>query len=230
MNFLWDIALRASQQGTKEEELFFCQAEAYSPFYEQAFPCLNETRVEGGEVELNLLFRFADIFQYLLAEDGDVYPEFRRYLIDAALHMILDTDLHHGVTRRDVYIRSLQKELEDGTFWREMAEDFQLIVPEKRSRVAALVLSQMQTGASSVIFRRALRVLFPDAVLYQLREEPGMLLLYLPAARSVRDERILAFAKDMFLPVCYRLRVFWKYHFGVVGVDASMKMDEIAIY
>ena len=65
MNFLWDIALRASQQGTKEEELFFCQAEAYSPFYEQAFPCLNETRVEGGEVELNLLFRFADIFQYL---------------------------------------------------------------------------------------------------------------------------------------------------------------------
>lgn len=104
MNFLWDIALKAQQQGKREEELLFCQAREYSPFYEQAFSYLNETKVEEAVIELNLLVRFAEIFQYILAEDNRQYPEFEKYLIDAALHMILHADIYHGVSKRDIYI------------------------------------------------------------------------------------------------------------------------------
>lgn len=230
MNFLWDIALRAQQQGKREEELFFCQAKEYSPFYEQAFSCLNETKVDSDEIELNLLLRFADIFQYILAEEGEAEPQFRKYLIDAALHLLLHTDLHHGVTRREIYIRKLMEELENGIYWREAAAEFQLIPFEKRDRIATLLLNQMQTGASVMNFRRALLVLFPDAVLYQIKADRKKLLLYLKDDRQKKDERMLEFIRDMFLPVSYHLRVFWKYHFGIIGVDAAMKIDEIAIY
>lgn len=230
LNFLWDIALRAQQQGKKEEELFFRQAEEYSPFYEQAFSCLNETKVDSTEIELNLLLRFADIFQSILTEEGDVYPQFRTYFIDAVLHMILYTDLHHGVTRREIYIRKLMEELESGIYWRRAAEEFAVIPFEKRNRIATLLLSQMQTGASVMNFRRALLVLFPDAVLYQIKADRKKLLLYLKEDRRKNDERMLLFIQDMFLPVSYHLRVFWKYHFGIIGVDETMKIDEIAIY
>ncbi len=230
MNFLWDIAIRAMQQGKKESELFFCQAKDYSPFYEQSFPCLNEKKVENNEVELNLLFRFAYIFQYILARQEEDMQDFRKYFVDAALHVILHTDLHHGLTRKEIFIRKLLEELESGIFWEKGAAEIQLIEPEKRSRIAALAYGQMQTGSSLMTFRKGLLILFPDAVLYQMRAERKKLLLYLECDKSQENERKLQFIQDMFLPVSYQLRVFWKYHFGIIGVDAAMKTDEIAIY
>ena len=230
MNFLWDIALKAQQQGKREEELLFCQAREYSPFYEQAFSCLNETKVEEAVIELNLLVRFAEIFQYILAEDNRQYPQFEKYLIDAALHMILHADIYHGVSKRDIYIRKLTQEIENGTYWKRAAEEFKLIPFEKRSRIATLVLNQIQTGASVMTFRRALLVMFPNAVLYQIKAERKKLLLYLKMDKNKTDERMLQLIEDMFLPVSYHLRVFWKYHFGIIGVDDTMKIDEIAIY
>ena len=230
MNFLWDIALKAQQQGKREEELLFCQAREYSPFYEQAFSYLNETKVEEAVIELNLLVRFTEIFQYILAEDNRQYPEFEKYLIDAALHMILHADIYHGVSKRDIYIRKLTQEIENGTYWKRAAEEFKLIPFEKRSRIATLVLNQIQTGASVMTFRRALLVLFPNAVLYQIKADRKKLLLYLKMDKNKTDERMLQLIEDMFLPVSYHLRVFWKYHFGIIGVDDTMKIDEIAIY
>lgn len=230
MNFLWDIALRAKQQGISEMELFFCQAKEYSPFYEQSFPCLNESRIHSGKIELNLLYRFADIFQEILAVDEEKNAEFQKYFIDAALHLILHTDLYHGLTKRDVYIHRLLEELEDGIFWRKAAEEFRVIPAVKRNRIATLVFNQIQTGSSLMTFQRALLVLFPDAVLYQIRAERKKLLLYLSEGKSENSERMLVFIQDMFLPISYDLKVFWKYHFGIVGVDDAMYIDEIALY
>ena len=230
LNFLWDIVLRAKQQGTSEMDLFFCQAKEYSPFYEQSFSCLNENRIRSNEIELNLLYRFADMFQEILAEDVEDISQFQRYFIDAALHLILHTDLYHGLTKRDVYIYRLLEELEDGTFWRRAEKEFAIIPNEKRSRIATLVFNQIQTGSSLMTFRRALLVLFPDAVLYQIRTERKKLLLYLSENKTENGERMLLFIQDMFLPISYDLRVFWKYHFGIVGVDEAMRIDEIALY
>ena len=113
MNFLWDIALRAQEQGKGEDELFFCQAREYSPFYEQAFSSLNETQVPEGRIELNLFVRFARIFQELLAWEEEP-SAFGEYLTDAALHALLYTDLRQGLSKRDIYIRKIRQELEQG--------------------------------------------------------------------------------------------------------------------
>ncbi len=230
MNFLWDIALKAQMQGRKEEELFFCQAEEYSPFYEQSFSCMNETQVQSGEIELNLLLRFAFIFQEILAQERKEHPQFERYLTDAALHMILYTDLRHGLSKRDIYIRKIRQELEEGIFWKDVAEEFKRLAMEKRNRLAALVLSQMQTGSSLAVFRRGLLVLFPHAVVYQIKNDRKKLLLYLKDNQTENNEKMLQLIQDMFLPIGYELRIFWKYHFGIIGVDDTMKIDEIAIY
>ena len=70
MNFTWDIVLNAKRHGTDESELFFRPAKDRSPWYEQAFPILNETRAEGPEIEYNPLYRFDAIF---LSLEGVVY-------------------------------------------------------------------------------------------------------------------------------------------------------------
>lgn len=230
MNFLWDIALRAQVQDRAEEDMFFCQAEEFSPFYEQAFSCLNETDLPEGKIELNLFIRFASIFQDILAREGEAPSAFGEYLTDAALHTLLYTDLRQGLSKRDIYIRKIRQELEQGIFWRDAAGVFREIPMAERNRLAALVLTQMRTGSSLMIFRRGVKVLFPDAVLYQIREERKKLLLYLSGSRSRQREERLCLVQDLFLPLNYELRAFWKYHFGIIGVDDAMHIDEIAIY
>lgn len=230
MNFLWDIVLRAQSCNRKEEELFFVQAEEYSPFYEQAFDYINENCVYTNEIELNLLYRFADIFQDILAEDGRELQEFKKYMIDVVLHILLYTDLRHGLSIREIYIRKLTEELSDGTFWREGAKVFRLISPQKQNRLATLVLSQMQTGSSLLIFRRAVLILFPAAILYQVKADRKKLLLYLQDKPEDYKKRMIQFAQDMFLPLSYNIRIFWEYHFGIIGVEGTMNIDELAIY
>ncbi len=235
MNFMWDMALRAYGQGKDEEDLFFAQAEEYSPFFEQSFPCINEQKVEGGVIGLNLLYRFADIFQEILAPEGmgldeGEYVQFRRYLTDTVLHTILYTDLRHGLTRRELYIHKILDELKDGTFWKGMTADFGLIERAKQGRFAALVLRQMETGSSLRIFCKGVLILYPDAMLYQIKKEPKKLLLYIRYPKTGTDEHRLQFVQDMFLPVGFELRVFWQYHFGVIGAEGTMKLDEMALY
>lgn len=229
MNFMWDIVLKAREGGKREQELFFAQAQEYSPFYEQSFSCLNEGDVDSNVIEINLLFRFADIFQDILSQslqellslEKEDFSEFRSYFIDAVLHTILFTDLRYGLTKRDIYIRKLTDELLNGTFWQEAAQEFRLISPHKQNRLATLVLTQMQTGSSLIIFRRSILVLYPDAMLYQIKADRKKLLLYLKEKETDMSKRVVQFVRDMFLPISYDLRVFWEYHFGIIGVEAT---------
>jgi len=36
--------------------------------------------------------------------------------------------------------------------------------------------------------------------------------------------------KKLFLPISYETEIFWKHHFGIIGVDESMKIGKTAIY
>ncbi|HBV82230.1 MAG: hypothetical protein OSJ73_14720 [Lachnospiraceae bacterium] len=235
MNFMWDIALRAFEQGWDEQDLIFMQAKEYSPFYEQSFPCINEKKVHSNEIELNLLYRFADIFQEILAPESlgleeQEYTQFSKYFIDAVLHAILYTDLRCGITKREIYIHKILEELQDGTFWKGTVYDFNIIDRQKQGRFAALVLSQMEIGSSLQNFRKGILILYPEAMLYQIKKEPKKLLLYIRCPKSDIEEHRLQFVQDMFLPIGFELRVFWQYHFGIIGAEGTMKLDEVALY
>ena len=230
MNFIWDIVLNAKSHGTEEEELFFRPAKESSPWYEQSFPILNEDRAEGPEIEYNPLYRFDALFHDLLREDLDESPEFQAQLFDAVSHLLVQTALHHGLSKREYYIRRLLKELEEGEYGPAVAQHIHSIAPEKRERLAALVLTQLQTGSNLLLFRRAVFVLFPNALLYQERTDLKRILLYVGAPKTEMLEQSVQLIETLFLPVCFRLRTFWSHHFGVVGVDAVMKLDQIEIY
>ena len=38
------------------------------------------------------------------------------------------------------------------------------------------------------------------------------------------------FLKEIFLPIGLELDLFWEYHFGVIGVEITMRIGEIAVF
>lgn len=230
MNFIWDIVLNAKRHGTDEPELFFQPAKECSPWYEQSFPVLNETKAEGPRIEYNPLYRFDAIFHDLLRDDLLDWPMVQDYLFDAASHLLVQVDLHHGLTRRAFYVRCLMRELEGGGFGPSVAGHIRTVDPDRRERLSSLALTQLQAGSSLLLFRKAVALLFPDALLYQERCEPKQLLLYLAEKKDERLEHHTRLVEELFLPISHRLRVFWEHHFGVIGVDATMHTGNIELY
>lgn len=230
MNYIWDIVLCAEKSGTDRNHLFFRQAEGGSPWYEQAFPILNQTEVEEDTIEINSLCRFDAIFQGILHPEMKVMPEFREYLFDLAIHFLCEVDLHRGLTRYEFYLRRLSQELSAGGYGSEAAGDYDALAAELQNKLCGLLLSQIKTGASLYLFRKAVLVICPDVMFYQLKQKREQLLLYLGRKKTKQYEHKVQFVINTFLPIDYKVRIFWEHHFGVQGVIDTMQLDEIEIF
>lgn len=230
MNFIWDIVLNAQKNGVSEQDLYFRPARECSPWYEQSFPALNESRAEGPEIFYNPLYRFDALFHSLLRDDFDESPEVQAHLFDAVSHFLVYTDLHHGLSKREYYTRRLLREMEEDGFGPSVSGYIREVEPEKRERLASLALTQFQTGSHLLLFRKATLVLLPDALLYQERPDPKRILLYVGQPRTDALEQGVRLIEALFLPIHFQLRVFWEHHFGVIGLDSVMKLDATEIY
>ena len=226
MNYIWEILLRAREGGVPDENLFFAQAKECSPWYEQSFPCLNESTVSGPVVEINSLYRFSSIFQELLHEMGD--SEYLRFLFDAGIHVLAAQETMMGLSKRDFYVQKLRCDLLAGEFGGPAAQAVQALSDDRQRGVASLLLMQYETGSSLLMFCKAMTYFHPDAMLYQLKAHPEQLLLYLGLAGA--DRQTVQLLEDLFLPLQYQVRIFWTKHFGVWDVDETLVLDEIEIY
>lgn len=226
MNYIWDILLRARDQGFSDADIFFVQAKDCSPWYEQSFSCLNESQVSNPIIEINTLYRFANIFQELLHEEART--ELRQYLLDVAVHILADRELLSGLNLQDFYVQKLMLEMRSGTLGEGLARMCSVFNYDEQRKLAALLLLQYQIGSTLSIFQKAVTQFYPDCLVYQVKNEPEVILLYLglPASEEPRVHAL----QELFLPVRYNLRVFWEPHFGVIGVDATMHTDYIEIY
>ncbi|GEM_PF-250528 len=236
MNFIWDIVLQAEAQGMDKVELLFRQAKEYSPYCEQAFPCINQDRLESTVVEINALYRFSHIFQELLHPDLLARPENRDLaqcvacFFDVVVHLLSEIDLKHGLTKREYFVRQLRADLLDGVYGREAAAAVAVMDRKLQFSLANELLTQLQTGTSLRVFRRAVRTAFTGSLLYQSNYNNKELLLYLGEKETKEKAQILKFLLELFLPFGFSARLFWEYHFGIIGVDAAMQPDAIALF
>jgi len=230
MNFIWDIVLGAEEQGIDKSDLFFCQAESCSPWYEQSFSSLNQKEITDKTIEINALCRFSAIFQGILHPEMKIMPEFRKYLFDLAMHLLCEIDLYQGITKQEFYVRRLSQEIVSGAFGKECARDYAPLPVPLKNQLSVLLLSQLRTGASLYMFRKAVLVICPEAMLYQLKEEREQLLLYLGRKKTKQYEHRVQFVTNTFLPIHYQIRIFWEHHFGVLEVDATMQLDVMEIF
>jgi len=230
MNYIWDIVLRAKEQGILKEELFFKSGKETSPWPEQSFPCINQKTIDSTEIEINPLVRFDHIFQRLLHVGLEGSEEFKEYLLDLSLHFLCDIDLYKGITKKEIYIHVIQSELAKGVYGDNIGEQFSLLSIQDKKAIATLLLTQIEIGISLSLFRKATNKLYENALLYQMKEEPNRILLYLGMAntpeRSAKTELLIS----LFSPIQYETRVFWDCHFGVLTTDETMRLGAIEIF
>ncbi len=231
MNYIWEIILESRKNGINESELFFKQPKEFSPYYEQSFSDIDTKSIyEGGEIEINGLYRFDSIISRLFAPDLEEYEELRNYLYDMAMHFLSSIDLYSGLSKQDIYSIRIRRSIERGEYGEFIAESFKSLDKDSKNMVVLELFKSMKLGSSVSRLRQVLKKLYKDIILYQLKEEPNFVLIYIGIKKNTYEEEKLKLVIELFLPIEYKVRAFWKDHFGVIGVDETMALDGIEIF
>ncbi len=230
MNYLWEILLQAKAQGIEEKDIHFSQAKSYSPYMELAEECLNTRRLEQPcYVELNPNYRFQKVFQELFHPEVADYPALRKGLFQLLIHQIGENDIRAGMTREEYYKKLLGRAFAEGDYGAEKKEAYLLFQGKDREMLLEELLTLYREGDSIELFRRVMTALIPRCIVYASNDMPYEILIYVGAGRTEKLEKKVQFVIGQFLNIRYRPELYYEYHFGIIGMEETMQVGEIAI-
>lgn len=229
MNYIWDYVIAAKQQGIEKEEITFLPAEDYSPYMELSPELLNSSHV-SKEVEVNPYYRFYDMFKDLFHPDAVVDEEFRNVLFDIVIHLLAEIDLMQGMNKREYYTRFVLKDLERGVLGKNIQQSLSLFTEEEKEIIALNILRLYETNKELYLFIDTIKKIFKNSIIYVKSEEKEELLLYVGVKKTQISQQKLQLIQEIFLPIHFHVKLFWNYHFGMIDVDETMKINKIALY
>lgn len=230
MNCIWEIVLKAREDGYQEEDLKFINAKIPSPYTESSFELLNTSEIESGEIEVNPLYRFAGQLGALFLPEAEGYEEVRAAFLDVLMHYIAVWDLRSGCDKKELSALCILREIEEGVYYGFVRETLLSCPPAKAKRILFYLLDLYSCKDYITAFKRALKELFPGANMYLSNENNRKVILFAGTEESVEDKKRMDMLCSLFLPLSYQVDIFWKDHFGVIGVDESMRVGSLAMY
>jgi len=230
MNYLWEVLLGARQQGIDESGIRFTVGKEYSAYMEVSDPFLNQERLETGQVvEVNPYYRFYDIFKGLYQPEMQEYANLRESLTNLIFHQLAENDAVSGMTREEYYKKLLYRDLMDGAYGRAAKEAAEILDRDEREIVLSGLLRQYQTGSSLDIFKDMMESLIPENIVYHSNESFHEIFVYVGGKKNKKTETKMNFLLQMFIELPYHVDIYYEHHFGILGVEATMRIDEITL-
>jgi hypothetical protein len=230
MNCVWEVVLKAKKSGYGLEELIFINSQSPSPYTESSFDFLNSDTVDDREIEINPLYRFATQLGEIFLPDVVGYENVRAMFLDVMFHYVAVWDLRSGGDKKELRAMYILNEIQEGRFLKSIRETLLDLEINKAKRIIFCLLDLYKCKDYITIFRKALKELYPKANLYIHSENLRKLILFTGVDKTKKDMERIEMLKELFLPISYETDIFWKYHFGIVGVKESMKIGKMALY
>ncbi len=235
MRYLWEALLAAEAERIPEENLRFIHAPLGSGYMELSLPCLNQTWLEDGgqredvSIGVNTYYRFYDIFHDVFPPDSIDFPALRESLTNLSLHMLAQNDIRRGMTKEDYHKRLLTKEIMEGGFGETARRVFLDMSRKDQEMLLGGWLNSFRVGSTLSVFLDMILSLVADSIVYHSNEYPDEVLIYTGLRKERKLEQRIRFLIDTFLDIRYRVEIFYEHHFGIIGVEETMRIDEIAI-
>lgn len=190
---------------------------------------LNSTKANKS-VEVNPYYRFYEIFKDLFHPEVIIDEQFRNVFFDLVMHLLADIDLMQGMNKREYYIRFVLKEIEQGAFGKNIQHAFPLFTRDEKEIIALNILRLYQTNEALYLFIDTMKKVFRNSIVYVKSEEQEELLVYVGVKKTEKTEQKVKLIKRIFLPIQFQVKLFWTYHFGIIDVEETMKINQIALY
>lgn len=219
MRFVWELFLQPGH-----EQIQIRQDEIVSPYYEMK-PFSKE---ENGELMMNVMYRYEDIFAPLLTEEC-VSLSLEKWMLNVLVHYLGSLDTKSGITVDEYLRRQCIYEMCQGNMGDQIRELTERVSQEVLYKIAVYYIRISKTEATITQFSNALIDIMGTGVLYRDKEENDRFYYYVGRKENYQDAAIIELVKRMLMPLGIRLRIFWEHHFGICGENMTMVENEIEI-
>lgn len=227
MNYIWDILLKADKENIPREDITFLHAKTCSPYMEISFNELNSNSLpENKIIEVNECYRFYEIFKELFNINIEESQELREVLLDILLHYLGELDLNMGLCKIEFYKKFLLKDILDFEFGEQLGKNILCFEKEELDILLNGFITLYRTGISIQLFKKISRKIFKNSVIYISKEKPKNVYIYLDEPHDKKLEIKINVIVETFLPINMRPLIFWDKHFGIIGLDNTMKINE----
>lgn len=231
MNYIWDMAIKAARQDIPSETITFLPGKSCSPYMELAFEDINTSSLDSRPlVPINPYYRFCDIFKRLLDINFVGYEEVRVIFFDLVVHYLLFMDCRQGLSKREYYGKFILEDIQNGIFGRELQQSMAVFDLDELHILLSSIISLYQTHASLHLFKLAVRKIFTNSIIYYRGEDAAEVLIYLGTVKTPAAFRKITALLTLFLPLGFAFRLYWEKHFGIIGLEKTMCIDNIVIY
>ena len=218
------------------DEFKFKLSEILSPYIELNLTAITQIKkgIETEEtkiLEVNPFIRFADIFYILLNPDEYKYnKKLRDSFFNILIHFLGELDLYLGQNKKDIIIKEMVKNIEKGAFGEEVKENFKVFKEYEKVIIADGLYCMYNYLDTLEAFKKVFKEIFPDSIIYDKLTSQTNIVIYLNYKKNKKNQEKVKFIQELFLPLGLDIDLFWEKHFGVIGVDITMRIGEIAIF
>lgn len=231
MNYIWDMAIKALRQDITPEAITFVHSKKCSPYMELAFEDINTALLEPDTVvEVNPYYRFCDIFKNFLDVNFREHEEIQTVFFDIITHYLLFIDRHQGLCKREYYGKFILNDIKNGVFGQAVQQNVEVFTLDERHIFLSGLISLNYTGASVHLLKLVIRQIFVNSIIYYRSEDTSEVLIYLGTAETAATRRKIDTILTFFLPLGFAYRLYWEKHFGIIGMDQTMGINNIVIY
>lgn len=230
MNYLWEVVLRAGEQEIPPEQLKFAMAGRFSGYMEVSNPCLNQEDLrELPVVEVNLYYRFYHIFKELCHPEQKEFPQLCHGLVNLMVHQLAENDVLSGMSRKEYYKELLYQDFQNGAYGQEAFRQLSLFNRGEREIILSGLLRQYETGSSLDIFKDMAEDLIPESIVYQSNDHFYEILVFTGRKKAGGLQQKIELLTRLFMELPYHVDLYYEYHFGILGVDCTMELDEMTL-
>ena len=229
MTYIWEVLLKADEQNFSREKIRFSQTSTPSPYMEVAFEELNRNYFDSEPIEVNAYYRFAAIFDHLL-NGLDDFPKLRDCLYDIIMRFLAEVNIREGLCKNEYYGIFLKQDIRDGKFGKEFIGVFETFERHQVRFVIENMVRLYSLGSSAALFRTVMRQIYPRSLIYLDAVERRELLVYIGKKQTLKLEKQVGFLLGMFVPFDYTIHLFWDMHFGIIGVNETLELDDFVVY
>ena len=160
-----------------------------------------------------------------------VLKKFKKNIENNAINYLQELDFVSGTTVIDVICEKISEDIKKGILGISLKKYFLLLNSEEQQYIALLIYNEKINNVNCMKnFRLAIKYFFIDSLIYRQRSEKNKIIIYINKPKNRSNIAKIKTLELLFLELGMELKVFWQNHFGVVNVDETVKIDEIAVF
>ena len=184
----------------------------------------------GKVVKVNPLLRFSKIFLPLCQKNTNLSEKKSQIIQNCLFHYLVHIDRLQGTTIHSFQEEMIEQDISCGKYGEKVKSCYEcLTVYERTVLLAAMLAHQENPFYNRSIYRLTLQRFFPGARVFYYQKEDTFL-VYLPYDKNEQREKKVILLQLLFLDWVLKVRLFWQWHYGVIGDKLTMRIGNIAIY